>query len=201
MSRVTPAKASEPIAEVIERLVAIKKQEGSLTVEQAIGHLGSRSIALSILLFALPNSLPVPGIPLLSTLTGVPIVILALQLMAGSETVWLPRKIREHELSERVLAMLGKAGKRLHRVERVLKPRWPRWTQPPLRNIAGAVIAVIAVFLAMPIPFANFPCGFAIAVLAIGLGLKDGMVVVGGLLLSLFAGGVFFLAIDSVSGF
>ncbi len=57
------------------------------------GLLGNRSFGFLLLLFALPNTLPIIGIPGVSTLTGIPLAIIALQMMTGLPEPKLPRAI------------------------------------------------------------------------------------------------------------
>jgi hypothetical protein len=46
--------------------------QGMVTIGTFVDMLGDRSFSLCILIFSLPNSLPVPGIPGFSTITGCP---------------------------------------------------------------------------------------------------------------------------------
>src|SRR5687768_2949363 len=75
------------------RDIADQPDHGTISVGRFVELLGDRSFALCILIFSLPNSLPVPGIPGFSTITGVPILLIALQIVFGRKAIWLPPKI------------------------------------------------------------------------------------------------------------
>ncbi len=60
-----------------------------IALGELIAAFGSRSCGLLIVLFAIPNLLPV-YIPGLSPIFGVPLTIIALQLALGQPMPWLP---------------------------------------------------------------------------------------------------------------
>jgi hypothetical protein len=54
--------------------------------------LGDRAFGAMLLIFALPNMVPVP-LPGLSTVLGAPMVLFAAQLMLGHPKPWLPARL------------------------------------------------------------------------------------------------------------
>ena len=61
-----------------------------VSIRDILESLGNRSFGFMLFLFALPNSLPMIGIPGVSTITGLPILFVALQMAFGYERVYLP---------------------------------------------------------------------------------------------------------------
>jgi hypothetical protein len=61
--------------------------------------LGQRSFGFILLIFALPNSLPILGIPGVSTITGLPLLFVAVQMALRHERVYLPRWIANSSLA------------------------------------------------------------------------------------------------------
>lgn len=150
-------------------------REETITVQDFVRLLGDRSFALAILIFALPNSLPLPGIPGLSTVTGVPILILALQMVWGKETIWLPRKVAQRELQQEILGkIIAKAIPYVARIEKYLHPRYRCFCSKTSERFVGVLIAIMAFILSLPIVGGNFLPGFSIALLAIALLERDG---------------------------
>lgn len=117
-----------------------------------------------MVLFAVPNVfLYLPGS---SVLTGMPLMILALQLIVGRQSVWLPW---------------------VERIERLARPRlWPGGTAA-IDRLIGVAYLVMALLRFLPFPFANGVPALAIAALGLALSERDGFWLATGLLGSAFA--------------
>ena len=63
----------------------------TLRFADLLAGLGERAFGALLLVFALPNCLPVPALPGLSTLMALPLVLLSAQLALGRRQPWLPR--------------------------------------------------------------------------------------------------------------
>src|SRR5690606_13697577 len=96
-----------------------------ITVEQLREALGDRSFATLLVFFALLNLLPLP--PGSTLVLGIPLLLIALQMVLGNRTVWLPRFLLAKSVSaERFRHLSEKLVPRLQRLERVVQPRyWP----------------------------------------------------------------------------
>ena len=112
-------------ARTSEVLTVLASQEGDrLTVGDIVAGLRDRSFALLVVLLGLPNCLPMPGIPYMSTVTGVPILILAGQMALGRDEPWLPARIARWGISRARLGRLWiKVRPLVVRLERHLRPR------------------------------------------------------------------------------
>ena len=152
--------------------------------------LGTRSFGFLLLLFALPNAIPIV-IPGLATLTGILLAFIALQMMLGLPTLYLPRWLDERSIArDDFRRLVTRSLPWLQRVERFLKPRYSRLTSGRSERMIGAVCLVLALVLALPVPFGNLLPGIGLALLALGVLERDGISVGLGAIVGL--GGVLF---------
>jgi hypothetical protein len=134
---------------------------------------GDRVFGAVLLVFALPNLLPLP--PGISTVLGIPLILISAQLALGRPELWLPQAVGERSLGKGDLQRIVDYGSGpLRRTERLLAPRWSvllsdRWI--------GVACLVLAVVLILPIPLGNIPPAFAICAFALGLLQRDGVAV------------------------
>jgi len=158
------------------RDIAASHEDGEISIGECVARMGDRSFALAILVFSLPNSLPVPGIPGFSTITGIPILLIALQIIAGRQSIWLPHRVAEKKFQQAFLAkIVRKALPVVLWLERWLKPRLSFVCEGWGERLIGLLIFVMAAILALPIVGGNFLPGFAISLLALSLLEKDGL--------------------------
>lgn len=144
--------------------------------------LGDRSFGFLLLLFALPNSIPLVGIPGVSTVTGIVLIVIAIQMIGGLRRLYLPERIQRRSFSGTSFKkLIQRAAPWLAKLERGLKPRWLWLTSSRAERWLGGVCLLLALLLILPIPFGNFFPGFAVVLLALGLIEKDGAFIVAGL--------------------
>jgi len=173
--RPIPDRTSEVLRELVE-----EGQSERITFADILSELRHRAVGFALLIFALPCCLPMPpGIP---TVCGVAIVIIAVNLIAGRQRLWLPRVITAKSVSRADLKrMVDRWLPYLERLEKVCKPRFPIVTDPVGKVLIGLVIFVLGFIMILPIPFlGNMPPGFAASVIAIGMTERDGLVVLVG---------------------
>jgi hypothetical protein len=154
--------------------------------------LGRRSFGLMLLVLAIPNSLPIVGIPGVSTVTGLPLLLIAGQMMLGYEHIWLPKWISKRDFSrEGFLSLIEKIAPWLNKIERLMKPRWPWLIKGKIEHFLAAVCVLMAFLLILPIPLGNLPPGFSLLLISLGMVEKDGVCVAAGLAMSVFS--IFYL--------
>jgi hypothetical protein len=88
----------------------------------------------------------------------------------------------------------------VERIERLARPRWWPTSYLLAERVIGIATIILAVFLFLPIPFANGLPALSIVMLALGLSERDGYWFSGGLLLTLFST-VFVAGIVFLGGF
>lgn len=145
-----------------------------VSVNQICEAMGDRSFGAFLLVFCLPNLVPLP--PGSSAILGIPLIIIAFQILAGHSKVWLPRKLANYSLSrESFQGMISKINPHLKRGETLVKPRlWPV-NQFICDKLFGFFTLVLAIVVTIPIPLGNWPPAFAIAFLAAAYTKKDGL--------------------------
>lgn len=159
----------------------------SISIRDLSAQLGDRGFGLILLLFSLPNTIPLP-IPGISTLTGMPLIFFSAQLCLGKQRIWLPRWLANRQIPmSKLRPLLQKSLPWLIRLEKIVKPRLDKITTLNFERFAGGLILLLALFIALPIPLGNLPLGIAMAVLALGITERDGVVMITGWLLTFFA--------------
>lgn len=148
--------------------------------------LGQRSFGFILLIFALPNSLPIIGIPGVSTITGLPLLFVAVQMALGHQRVYLPRWIADSSLATADFQKLvNKVAPWLQRLEKLMKPRIYVLTQGNAERWLGAFCVLLAFLLVLPIPLGNLLPALGILFIALGLIESDGVCVLAGIALGI----------------
>ncbi len=180
-------------SEVLRDLAASDVER--ISVGSILSAFGDRAFGALLLVFALPNALPMP--PGTSAILGAPIVFIAFQLMIGRPSLWLPRIITDRSLARADFATLAaKIEPWVHKLEKLLKPRYPLLTTPLADRLTGLACFVLSLILALPIPFGNMPPAVALTAFALGMIESDGAAIAAGwvgtiasfIILGLFAG-------------
>lgn len=141
--------------------------------------LGKRSFGIVLVLFGLPNLLPIPGLPMLC---GVIVGVVAFQMLLGKESLVLPGWLANRKINRRDLArVLERAEPTLRWFERIMRPRFLFLTNARAQQILGFVVLLLAVALMAPIPFfGGIPPGIAVTLFGLAMTERDGIFVVAG---------------------
>lgn len=180
--------AAARVSDVLIALFDAGNPDDRVTIADLIGALHERAMGIGILLFALPNALPLPGIPGVSAVLGAPLILLALQLAVGRRDPWLPQSMLRKSLRR------GDFARLFHRIlpgllwlERAFKPRMRRFTAYGADRVVAFAIAILGAILALPIIFGNLLPAWAIILLALGLIEEDGLAVLIGSVVGVLA--------------
>ncbi|MFW5454091.1 exopolysaccharide biosynthesis protein [Thioalkalivibrio sulfidiphilus] len=143
--------------------------------------LAERGLAAILFLAGAFHLLPLPlGTTLVS---GVPVLLLAWQMMLRRQAMWLPERLLERPLTERHLEMLRwRIVPRLFWLEKFVRPRY--WPFAPGQDefVIGLLGVVLAVLLIVPLPLAQWPPTISITLLALALLQRDGVLLLVGLI-------------------
>lgn len=181
--------------------------EGEKTVGSLIGLFKQKSFAvLFVILLGVP-ALPAPtgGV---THVFEVIAVLLAVQLIAGRDEIWLPERWRQRELAgSRQARFLTALMSLIRRLERISKPRLPFLFDHRLSNVVFGLLVVggsVAAFVAPPFTGLDTLPALGVVLLSLGVLLEDfavaivGVAVgVAGVALEIFLGKA---AIDALSG-
>ena len=159
-----------------------------ITLGDFVDVLGERSFGILLLIFALPSVLPLGAIPGVSAVFGLPMAVVALQLMLGLKKPVMPSWLLSRSIPRADLArIVTKVMPYLQKTEKLLKPRLPLMTGSVAERIVGGICLALAAIVTLPIPFGNQPPSTAVALFALGLFERDGLFVIAGFIASIFA--------------
>ncbi|MFD0914943.1 exopolysaccharide biosynthesis protein [Pseudahrensia aquimaris] len=170
--------------DVLARLVVKHGAEARISLGALTDTLESRAYGVILLLMALPCCLPfVYGLP---QIVALPMLFLIGQLAIGRTRVWLPESLRKREFSINLLAKTVARGRPwLKRFEIVAGPR-VGWVSEGLGlRIIGALLLIPCASILVPLPLTNTVPGLGVAIAAIGLIERDGLLILFGLIVGL----------------
>lgn len=172
----------EPMSVVLNAVVD-GLAEDKVRVGTLVGRLRRRSFGGILIVLALLGL--VPGISLFA---GLVMIVPAIQMMIGLRAPVMPRFVRTYELSsDQLRTMIRKITPQLQYLERYVRPRWTVLTDAPMPNFAGLLILALALTIMLPIPFSNLLPALAVVLVALGMLERDGIALVVGLVVALFA--------------
>jgi hypothetical protein len=176
-------RASAIISALVER-----GEIQALRVRDLLDALHERAFGMAILIFVLPNTPPMPGIPYVSTLTGIPICLFALQLIFGLHRPWLPSGMARREIPQRrIRGVWKKILPVFLRVEKYVRPRHLALTSQFAERLLAVVIFGFGFVMALPIPAGNLLPAWAVTLLSLGMMERDGRIIVAGLVMTVMA--------------
>lgn len=144
-------------------------------------------VALPGLIALLPTG-AVPGVP---SLCGIFIALIAIQLVMGRKSPWLPRRLRERGIEhDRWHRLIQRVRPWTQRIDRLLKPRL-QWLTGRTAQRLLALLMVCLGLVMIPLellPFAAALPALAIVVMALGLTAGDGLMMLIGLVVILGGG-------------
>ena len=167
----------------VERIAAAQLAAMGGTLADTIGD-NNRQRLLWLGLLASPLLFPV-ALPGMATGVGALCVVVALGLLL-SRPIPLPRWLGTLELNARVQTVLaGMVNRSLRVIARLGRPRWLMLSNRPARLANGLMLAVAGLSMAVPVPlisFDNVLPALAIVLMAWGLRLRDGWMLLAGYL-------------------
>jgi hypothetical protein len=169
-------------------------KDGRINLGEMIERLNTRGFGPLLLATGFIAVLPTGAIPGVSTLVAVLVILIALQILVGWSSPWIPSRLRTISFPQSVF----KSGKdkimpAARAIDRMVKPRLQFLTS----DIFIKIIAVLCVGIAlsMPflglIPFALLIPGLAIVFFGLGLSAHDGLLIL--IALTITAGGILFM--------
>lgn len=165
------------LAETLEQTLSSQDEQGP-SIGELTEAVGDKGFGLLLIILSLPSALPVPA-PGYSTPFGIAIAIIALQMLIGRHTVWLPERIQRIRIAPKIATkMIGAASKFLRAIEHLIKPR-QRW----IRSRGGQsglaiVILIMSCLMMLPIPLTNTFPAMVIFMIGVGLSEEDGLLAI-----------------------
>jgi len=171
----------QPASSILEGVVANHAAD-KMTFGEIMAAMHERGFALMMLIFVLPNCVPVPIPPGGSTVLSIPVLFLAIQMAVGKQAPWLPLWLKNKNIKRSTMALvIEKISPRMKRLEKLLKRRlFPR-DPDVMEKTVGMIAVVFGLCIAIPLPMTNFLPGVGILVMSLGLLSRDGIVILLGI--------------------
>lgn len=161
---------------LVASLATMSGPEG-LTLREIRDELDERGFGLMILILAIPCLVPaLYGVP---QIVGIPILLLAGQMLVGRAEPWLPEAVLKRTVSKAMLdRMADFAVKRMGWFERLSRPRLTMFTRGIAERAAAAFMILATVTIVLPLT--NTVPSVALSLLSVGLIQRDGLFVLAG---------------------
>lgn len=175
-------KHPEKLSDLLERLA--REAQERITMREIATALDDRSFGAFLLVFALPNLIPLP--PGATMVLGLPMIFVAWQVVAGYQKVWLPRAIADYAIDRATFQrMVARVSPWLRSAENWVRPRnWPL-DGVVRERMFGIFALLLSVICVLPIPFGNWLPAFAVAILGVAHTERDGNCLAVGVLIGL----------------
>jgi hypothetical protein len=171
--------AREAVSATLQRLASAWPAE-RISLGEMIHAFGMRGYGLLIVLFAIPNLIPI-YIPGWSPIFGIPLALVCMQMALGYPEPRLPAFLTRRTMAITDLRkIVGGAVPRLQRIERWLHPRPSFLTTRLGERLIGMYGVWLAILVIVPLPGTNLPTSLACAIMAIGFLEGDSRVIVAG---------------------
>ncbi|KPP84088.1 MAG: putative ABC transporter permease component [Rhodobacteraceae bacterium HLUCCA08] len=185
-----PVAANGPVREVVGRLEEMSDR-AELRLGELLEAFGPTSFVPALMVPAILVVSPLSGIPLFSSICGLTIMLIALQMVFARRHLWLPRFVMERRVKG---DKLRRAMVRMRRVadfmDRMSRDRLRFLVMTPCNRIPQAMCAVSGgsmPFLEL-LPFSSSILGMAVLSCAVGFLARDGLFVfIGAAFMSLAA--------------
>src|SRR5205823_2845583 len=181
----TDKKQRTPSSRVLEEVIH-RAPADYFTVGWLTSTLHQRSFGIVMLFLGLLATIPVG-----STVPGLMLAALAVQLIADRGEPVFPHFIAMRPLPTRhLLRFGGRAVHLLKYLERAVHPRWPMVFEATKRVVGIMVLLLTAVLLLTPVPLSNIAPAIIIALISLAYVEEDGLLLSVALLAAIFLIGV-----------
>ncbi|MGY6549134.1 MAG: exopolysaccharide biosynthesis protein [Roseinatronobacter sp.] len=174
----------QPVQDMVQQLRVSLTTGPEVTVEAVLRAMTPAAQPVFLLLPALILVTPISGIPGLSSLGGLVILLVALQILLGRRAIWLPGFILRRRLSvDRLRWALDKLARPAAFIDRKARTRAAWAVQFPLWHLALMLCMLCGML--MPalelIPFSATTLAMVVTILASALLVRDGVLLMLGL--------------------
>ena len=168
-----------PVRDTIERLENLGNED-TITLGMMIEAFGPTSFVPALMVPAILVVSPLSGIPLFSTICGLSIALIALQMVFARRFVWLPgvllkRRVHRARLQSALHRMHGLAD----RLDRIARDRFRVLVYPPGNRLPQAMCVVSggSMPLLELVPFSSSILGMAVLSCSVAFIARDGLFV------------------------
>ncbi len=148
---------------------------------------GRRSFAPLLLTVSLIGFTPLGGVPGVPTILAALIVLIAIQIIVGFDSLWLPQFLLNRKIDGKKLQQAAKSLQPAARViDKAIRPRLTFLTDRPFLYVIALICILIA--LTVPplelVPFVDIPLWAALAAFSLAMAAHDGLLAIAALILT-----------------
>lgn len=171
MNKLLPAtRQRAPSSRVLQELLA-QAPADFFTVAWLTSFLRERSFGIMLLFAGLLGTIPIG-----STIPGLMLLALAMQLIAGWSEPMFPGFISHRPLPTQYLVSVGRrAVPALLFLERAVHPRWPRAFDLLKRSVGVLILLLSTTVLLTPVPLSNVAPAIIISLMSLAYVEEDGL--------------------------
>jgi hypothetical protein len=187
---------------VVDRLAGLSGAE-KVAVRDIVGAFGDTSFLPLMMIPALLVVSPLSGIPLFSSLCGLSIALVAVQMLAGRDHLWLPGIVMRRQIAgERLSAAAARLERIADWLDRHSRKRLHLLFRAPMVLLPQMLCVLCG--LAMPflelLPFSSSLLGMAVLLISVGFLVRDGVYTLAGLVFIFIAASIPFAVAESIAG-
>lgn len=172
-------------------LVVVENKNHTMSVGEIKNSMHERGFGILLAIASLPLCLPIPVPPGYTTFFSIPLFIFSIQMIFGMRAPWLPVWITKKQIKRTTLEkLIEKANPWLRKIEKHLKPRLTYISVRAWERIIGIFSFVFALSISLPLPLTNFPPGWGILIMSLGLLSKDGLTILVGMIIGTIGVGI-----------
>lgn len=174
---------SELLEDIQNALPTIATKDKMISLESFLSTFHERGFGFFLLIISLPAALPLPAIGINTIIAG-PLILLTWQQLIGRKQVWVPEKWRKKERNiDQISSYIEKLKPWAKRLEFFSCPRLGMITQGRWSHLIGFMGLMMSLAVAIPVPLTNTVPSFGIALMAIGVLMRDGLAVIAGMVI------------------
>ena len=194
--------SSTPVQDVVDRLDELSAEE-DLTLGRLIAAFGTASFVPALMIPALLVVSPLSGIPVFSSICGLTIALIALQMLFRRGHLWLPGFLMRRRVSgHRLRGAMARVRRIAAWIDRNSRDRLRLLTSSPgiavpqtLAMVSGASMPFLEL-----LPFSSSILGTAVLLFSVSFLARDGLYVLAGMAMMGFAAMVPLFVITQVAG-
>lgn len=180
----SPRKLSELIEDTIEEFG--KREEDTIEFRDIIAAFHERGFGMLLLILASPMALPLPVPPGVNVLMASPLMLLTSQQLYGAKSPWLPETLLKRqikrEMFEKTMRMILPW---IQKIEYMTKARLGFITHGIFSHLIGLCGLLMALSVCVPLPLTNSVPSLGIALMSVGVLMRDGLAVITGMVIGL----------------
>ncbi|MAI62240.1 MAG: hypothetical protein CBB87_07175 [Micavibrio sp. TMED27] len=147
--------------------------------------LHERGIGLLLFIFALPAAIPLPGLGV-NLIIALPLLLLTAQQLLARRSVWMPQAVLKRGFKTKSLKeIIAKSIPYVEKLEYLSRPRLAPLTSHGFSPLIGFAGLIMSLSICIPLPLTNTVPAMGIAIMAMGVIMRDGLAVMCGMTLGL----------------